>query len=112
MDAVLVKLGEKLQQARKVAGLTQTQVEEVVGLNQVQLSYYETGKREISITLLEKLATLYGYSTDYFMNNTTNQTQDFQIAFRAEELTTEDIEVVNWAKSFVGNLFEMNQMKG
>ena len=96
----------------KVAGLTQSQVEEVIGLNQVQLSYYETGKREISITLLEKLAVLYGYTIDYFINNTTVQTQDFQIAFRADELATEDLEIINWAKLFVSNLCEMNQLKG
>ncbi len=100
MDTILLKLGEKLQRARKTAGLTQAQVESIMGINKIQLSYYETGKREISITLLEKLAILYGFSLEYFINNNTGQEQEFQMAFRAEELCAEDMETVNWAKSF------------
>lgn len=112
MSETLIRLGEKLQQARKNAGLTQSQVEKVIGLNQVQLSYYETGKREISITLLERLARLYGYSTDYFINNIVDQTQDCEIAFRADEIISEDLEIINWAKTFIGNICEMKQIKG
>jgi len=110
MDAILIKLGEKLQQARKTVGLTQAQVESIIGINKAQLSYYETGKREVSITMLEKLASLYGFTLEYFMNNKMSTTQDFQIAFRAEELAIEDIETVNWAKTFLNNLCEMKSL--
>ena len=110
MDMTLIKLGEKLQQARKTAGLTQAQIESIIGLNQTQLSYYETGKREISITMLEKLALLYGTTLEYFMSNRVDSSQDFQIAFRAQELALEDIETVNWAKSFLNNLYKMKSL--
>jgi len=67
MDSqVLINIGKKLQEARKKAGLTQEQVAKLLDINKVQLSYYENGSREISISLLEKLSTLYGYDTKYF----------------------------------------------
>lgn len=63
------KIGQKLQEARKKAGLTQEQVADYLGVNKVQLSYYENGAREISIETLQQLADLYGYTLNYFLDD-------------------------------------------
>lgn len=108
---MLKMLGEKLKEVRAKSGLTQTQVENCVGINQVQLSYYENGKREISISLLEKLANLYGYSLGYFLSTDAAQEPEIQMAFKGSELCDEDLQTIAWAKAFVTNLHDMQQLK-
>jgi len=107
----LERIGDKLKDARLKCGLTQAQVENIIGVNKSQLSYYETGKREINITLLEKLAVLYGYSLSYFLEESDFKEPDTQIAFRGEELNDRDLEVIAWSKEFLENLYFMNQLR-
>ncbi|KNZ68631.1 HTH-type transcriptional regulator ImmR [Thermincola ferriacetica] len=111
-DRLLKNLGEKLQEARKKSGLTQDQVAKVLGINKVQLSYYETGAREINLTLLQELAGLYGYSVGYFLGNEQGQEPEVEIAFRADEFCKEDLETVAFAKTFLRNLCEMRALLG
>lgn len=109
-DRLLKSLGEKLQEARKKSGLTQDQVAKVLGINKVQLSYYETGAREINITLLQELANLYGYSVGYFLGNEKGKEPEVEIAFRADDFCEEDLETVAFAKTFLRNLCEMRAL--
>lgn len=105
----LAAVGEKLRDARKTAGLTQEQVARVLDINQVQLSYFETGKREINLSLLEKLANLYGYDLGYFVSELDTREPEIQLAFRGEELCEEDLRTIAWAKNFLSNLAFLNQ---
>ena len=108
---MLANIGDKLRTARDNAGLTQAQVETCLGINKAQLSYYENGKREISISILEKLASLYGYEINYFLSDSEIVEPDVQIAFRGAEVCDEDLQVITWAKTFLNNLCEMNELK-
>lgn len=105
----LAAVGQKLHEARKAVGLTQEQVAKVLNINQVQLSYFETGKREISLSLLEKLANLYGYDLGYFVSELGIKEPEIQLAFRGEELCEEDLRTITWAKNFLNNLVFLNQ---
>lgn len=107
----LARIGQKLQDARKTVGLTQEKVAEVLNINQVQLSYYETGKREINLSLLERLAALYGYDLGYFITEPESKEPEIQLAFRGEELCEEDLRTIAWAKNFLNNLAFLNQEK-
>jgi transcriptional regulator with XRE-family HTH domain len=111
-NSFLKSLGAKLQEARKKSGLTQDQVAKILGINKVQLSYYETGSREINITLLQELANLYGYSVGYFLGNEDKKEPEVEIAFRADELCEEDLETIAFAKTFLRNLCEMRALLG
>lgn len=107
----LVTMGQKLQDARKKSGLTQEQVAGILNVNQVQLSYYENGKREINLSLLEKLSNLYSYELDYFVSDIAVKEPEIQLAFRAEELDEEDLQTIVWAKSFLNNLEFLRNFK-
>ncbi len=65
----LKRVGERLKIAREEMNYTQKFVAEFIGKTREQISYYETGNREISISLLIKLANLYGKSIDYFLQS-------------------------------------------
>lgn len=57
----------RLQQARKDCGLTQKDVAERIGVNMLTLSGYETGKSEVNIEVIVRLAKVYNVPTDYLL---------------------------------------------
>ena len=109
-NSMIELIGRKLQEARKKSGLTQLQVAKLVGINKVQLSYYETATREINLNILEKLANLYGFKIDYFISGNEIKEPEIQIAFRGDTLCNEDLETITWGKIFLNNLCEMNDL--
>jgi transcriptional regulator with XRE-family HTH domain len=108
---VLARIGNKLKQARKNIGLTQEEVAKVVNLNKTQISYYENATREISITLLEKLANLYGYKLEYFLSDSSEIVPQVNVAFRADKINGEDIKIVTFAEKFLNNLSDMKRLQ-
>lgn len=109
-NEVYKKIGYKLQEIRKLRGLTQEQVAKYLGITQNQLSYYENGKREISIDMLQQLAKLYGCDYNYLLGNDKNINEQITINFREDEITDEDLEVIAFANEFVMNLSMMYKM--
>lgn len=109
-NSMLESIGTKLQEARKKSGLTQLQVAKLTGINKAQLSYYETATREINLNILEKLANFYGYKIDYFVTGSEIKEPEIQIAFRGENLCNEDLKTIAWTKTFLNNLYEMNDL--
>lgn len=108
-----INIGKKLQAVRDKLGLTQKQVSEYLGINSAQLSYYETGKREIGLADLSRLAQLYGYSIEYFVKNDSDMdVSDISLAFKAGEINDEDMKVILWARQFINNLHDMQIRSG
>jgi transcriptional regulator with XRE-family HTH domain len=61
MDAK--ELGQRLKKLREKCSMTQTEVAKVLGLTSAALSQYESGGRNISALLLQKIARIYGVTT-------------------------------------------------
>ena len=55
-----IKLGKRLQRARKETGLTQEQVADKANLSVPYIGYLETGLRKPSLKTLKKLAKIMG----------------------------------------------------
>jgi transcriptional regulator with XRE-family HTH domain len=51
-------------EARKAAGLTQTQLAEQLGIAQQTLAHYEAGRLRVAVALLSPLACALGVSTE------------------------------------------------
>lgn len=64
----------RLKDCREDRDLTQTQIGEILGIDQRVYSTYETGKRQIPVNYLMKLALLYKTSLDYLVGLTNNST--------------------------------------
>lgn len=105
-------IGERLRIAREKNSMTQTEAASYLGVKREVVSYYETGKRPIDIITLSKLADIYGYSLNFFLNKEEIQVSEkpVMVAFRAENLTEGDLKTVAWAKKFVMNLDKINKM--
>lgn len=109
----LQEIGERLRLARERTGLTQDQVASFLEISRGQISYYENGRREIDLTTLARLASLYGHSLHFFLDGpskTPGGDQELLIAFRAEGLEGADLETIAWIKRFTRNLYELNQI--
>ncbi len=63
----------RLKDLREDADLAQKQIASVLGIDQRVYSTYETGKREIPVHHLIKLAEFYKTSTDYILGRTNNR---------------------------------------
>ena len=60
----------RLRNLRQDADKTQREITAILGIDQRVYSNYETGKREIPVHLLLKLAEYYHTSTDYILGLT------------------------------------------
>lgn len=58
---------EKLKAAREDADLTQEEASEKIGIQRQQLSRYERGAVEPTVTRLRELCELYNVSADYLL---------------------------------------------
>jgi transcriptional regulator with XRE-family HTH domain len=104
-------IGQQLKEARDRCGLTQEQAAKYLGVVREALSYYENGRREIDLVTLKKLADLYGYSIEYFLSESPIQTKDtIGLAFRANEIKEQDLEVVAWAQRVALNLQDLDNL--
>lgn len=65
-------LYQRLKDCREDKDLTQAQVGKILGIDQRVYSTYETGKRQIPVNHLMKLALFYGTSIDYLVGFTNN----------------------------------------
>lgn len=63
---------DRLKELRMKANKTQTQMGEILGVNQRSYSNYEVGIRNISVELLAMLADYYDVSVDYIIGRTDN----------------------------------------
>lgn len=63
------ELGQRIAQARKAMGLTQTQVAEQLGISQQTLAHYEVGRLRIAIATLVSLSDILNNSVDELLND-------------------------------------------
>lgn len=61
---------KRLKELRESRNLTQNDISKFLKITSPQYSLYETGKRQIPIILLSKLARFYNTSIDYIVGDT------------------------------------------
>jgi len=49
-------VGRRIRRWRRLSALTQAELAETVGVTQATLSHYETGKRDVSVSILLRIA--------------------------------------------------------
>ena len=87
------KIGEKVRGVRKEMGMSQKDLAEKVDFSSsTAISLIESGERNISIDVLQKISTLSGKSIDYFLSNEEKksiQKEESRIAMRGKGLNAE-----------------------
>ena len=68
-NPVDIYVGEKLKERRKLLGLSQTELADMLALSFQQIQKYEKGKNRISASRLVDLSNVLEVSISYFFNN-------------------------------------------
>ena len=83
------RIGERLKEARRLAGLSQGQVAKMLGLHRPSVSEMEAGNRRVSADELARLAEIYDVSAAWLLGEApeTIDPQDPRLQLAARELT-------------------------
>jgi transcriptional regulator with XRE-family HTH domain len=103
-------VGQNIRQFRERLGFTQASVADFLGISREQISYYETGSRSVPTDHLQKLADLFGIDAyDLLEADTAQQQTNTAFAFRADELTPEDLASMASFRRIVNNYLKMKK---
>lgn len=104
-------IGQNILQYRELLGLNQQQTGEYLGVTREFISLIETGKREISLGNLDKLANLFGVELEDLLEEDKQMVNTkLAFAFRSDE-TEEDLSQIADFKKIVLNYLKMDSLK-
>lgn len=105
-------IGKNIRTYRERMGLRQEDVANYLGVQREMVSYYENGTREVPLNNLKRLSELYGIDLyDLMEENATISAVNTVVAFRTENLTGEDLNVISDFKKIVMNYLKLSELK-
>lgn len=87
-------IGNNIKILRDNMGFSQSTIARFLNVDQSLISKVEKGERSLSTDMLEKLACLFGISIDAIESNSI-ETSNLSFAFRASDLSAEDLETIS-----------------
>jgi len=104
-------VGRNLKLLREANNFTQQQMASFLGINRSTYANYEAEERETPLEILEKAADILGAELSVFFEEDINTVKSMLIcAFRAEDLSKEDMEEVAAFKNLVKNYLKINRL--
>lgn len=103
-------VGEKFKTLRQESGLNQAQIADYLKVDQSYISRYEKNERQFSVDLLEKLASLFGCSIEYFTSDEKSLYTPLPFALRATCIASEDLESIAAINKIALNLRSMENL--
>ena len=87
-------IGENIRKLRDNAGFTQGNLAAFIGVDQSLISKIEKGERNLSVELLEKLASLFGVTVDQIESESVTASK-LSFAFRGSDFSVEEMEAIS-----------------
>lgn len=110
MDIISAK---NIKILREHSGYTQEQVAEFLGINRSAYANYEAGVRSVPLPVMESVASLFGVDLSLLFEDDTESVKSMLLcAFRADDLSKEDMRQVAEFKSIAMNYLKMNKLLG
>lgn len=104
-------VGHNIKTLRKKFGFTQESFSEFLGINRVELSYYENGKRPVPISIISQAADIFGIDGyELYQKSQTENQSNLAFAFRADELGAQELREISSFKKIVKNYLQMKQL--
>lgn len=104
-------MDNRLKQLRKESKITQEQLAQYLEVDQSMITKLENGTRNLNVTLIEKLCSLYGCSEKYLLGEE-DAYIPLNFAFRANGIQAEDFESIAAINKIVMNIRYMNNKLG
>lgn len=86
-------IGNNVKTLRDDMGFSQSTITRFLNVDQSLISKVEKGERNLSADMLEKLACLFGVSINV-IESSNIETSSLSVAFRASDLSLEDLEAI------------------
>ncbi len=108
MDKVV---GANLKRMRDANCFSQEQVSKFIGVKRSAYANYESGVREVPLSILESAASLFGCELCLFFEEDANIVDQMLIcAFRVDDLSDKDIKEIASFKNIVSNYLKINTL--
>lgn len=101
--------GERFKEIRSTHGYTQEQLANFLQIDRTLLAKFEKGERSLGVSVLEKACGLFGCSLLELESDKTYA--PLAVAFRAKELTIDDMEAVSKIQKLVLNTQKMKKLE-
>ena len=111
MSILHTTVGQNIRQFRERLGFTQEVLAGYLNIARPLISHYETGERTVPTAHLTKLADLFGVDEyDLLEEDSGQRLVNYALAFRADSLTTQDLEGIATFRRIVKNYLKMKQV--
>ena len=111
MNNTIGKIGENIKALREQSGFTQSNLAQYLRVDQSLISKIEKNERPITSDMLDKLAALFGVTTDSF-NGESIPTNRISFALRASEINEDDLETISAINRIALNSNFMTRLLG
>lgn len=105
------EMNERLKYLRKESKITQEQLAQFLAVDQSMITKLENGTRSFSITMVDKICSLFGCSEEFLMGEC-NDYIPLNFAFRSTGIEAEDLESIAAVNKIAMNLKYMNELMG
>lgn len=106
-----IEANVRLKELRKDSKLTQEQLAKYLDVDQSMITKLENGTRTLSVSLIDKICSLFGCSDDYLLGKSSEYIP-LNFAFRANGIQTEDLQSIAAVNKIAMNIRYMNEMMG
>lgn len=104
-------MNERLKYLRKESKITQDQLAKFLSVDQSMITKLENGTRSFSITMVDKICSLFGCSEEFLMGESDDYIS-LNFAFRSTGIEAEDLESIAAVNKIAINLKYMNELMG
>lgn len=101
----------RLKELRIESKLTQSQLAQYLGVDQSMITRLEDGSRSLTVSLLDKLCSLFGCTEGYLLGEN-DVYVPLNFAFRSNGIQAEDLEGIAAVNKIVMNIRHMNEIMG
>lgn len=101
--------GKRFKEIRSIHGYTQEQVANFLQMDRTMIAKFEKGERALGLSALEKACGLFGCTLRELESN--EPYSPLTLAFRAKELTQEDMDAVARIQKLVLNTQKMKKLE-
>ena len=104
-------MNERLKYLLKESKITQEQLAKFLSVDQSMITKLENGTRSFSITMVDKICSLFGCSEEFLMGESDDYIS-LNFAFRSTGIEAEDLESIAAVNKIAINLKYMNELMG
>ncbi len=103
-------IAENIKKCREESDFKQRQIAQYLGMDQVQVSYIENGKRPIDVVNLKKLADLYDTPMKEFLEEEISSKQLKKYVFRNKREDANALSAIAFLNEFSNNIIHLEKL--